>query len=189
MTGLLPSQYQVNSVTLTMTMASATFPGEFVFYDDTPDTQAEILADIQSGSFDSQRPMELYGVGFRDGYTGFEFSGSSDPTLLDEATHIYASSDGGYLAYPISSDASGQPLDVSNSITGGFSETAPAHTTAPFDPTPWAIGTTNLTVGAAIPDDTMFTFNVNLTEPGVLNYVQQGLADGELGFLYFVVGH
>ena len=182
-TGLPPSQYQINSVTLTMTMASATFPSEFIFYDDTPDTQAEVLADIQSGSFDSQRPMELYGVGFREGYIGFEFAvPASDPVLLDESTQIYGASDGGYLAYPISSDATGQPLDVSNSITGGFSETAPANTTPPFDPVPWSIGTTSLSVGDAIPDDTTFTFDVNLAEPGVLDYVQQGLANGEMGF-------
>ena len=179
--GLSPSQYQIDAVTLTMTMASSTFPS--LFYDDTPDTQAEILSDIQSNSFDTHRPMELYGVGFRDGYTGFEFGGSpTSPTLLDESTRVYSSSDGGYVAYPIAHDPSGQPLDVSNSITGGFSETAPGNTTAPFDPVPWAIGTTGLSVGAVLPDDTTFTFNVNLSEPGVAEYVQQGLAAGELGF-------
>ena len=181
--GLSASQYQVSSVKLTATMASSTFPGESLFYDDTPDAQAEILADIQSGNFDSQRPFELYGVGFREGFTGFEFAiPPSDPTLLDELNKVHPNNAVGYLAYPISSDAGGQPLDVSNSITGGFSATAPGNTTLPFDPTPWAIGVTDLAVGSAIPDNTTFTFDVDLTEPGVLAYVQQSLSDGGLGF-------
>lgn len=183
--GLPANQYQVNSISVTLTMQSGT--GGTLLYDDTPDTRAEILGDFISGDYDSERPMELYGVGFRGGYTGYEFSEpTAGPPLLDEAfaTYPYLPGGGGYIAYPIVGDAdvAGNYVDVSNNLTGGFSATAPGNTTAPFDATPWAIGKTSLNPGDAIPNDTTFTFTLDLNLPGVRQYAQQALADGALGF-------
>ncbi|MEQ8837110.1 MAG: DUF1559 domain-containing protein, partial [Lacipirellulaceae bacterium] len=83
----------------------------------------------------------------------------------------------------------GDYRDVSNNITGGFSATAPGNTTAPFDATPWAIGTArnaadtaDLVDGEEVPFDATFTFEIDLTLPGVKEYVQQSLAEGVLGF-------
>ena len=128
--------------------------------------------------------MELYGVGLRGGYTGYEFSGAaSGPPLLDEITHPYLPGSGGYSAYPIvgSDSQPGAYVDVSNSVTGGYSATEPSNTTAPFTPTPWAIGATNLAVGTVIPDNTTFTFTLDLNAPGVRSYFQQSLANGAIG--------
>lgn len=180
--GLPPQRYQVRSARLTFTLQSGTF-GD-LFYDPTPDTRGELLSDILTGNLSTARPMELYGVGFRGGFTGFGFGSPADPTRFYENTSPYLSAGGGYAVYPLvgSSNPSGQYLDVSNSFTGGFSATDPSGTTSPFDPTPWAIGQTNLPVGAVIPDGTQFTFTLDLTLPGVRQYVQRGLADGALGF-------
>jgi prepilin-type N-terminal cleavage/methylation domain-containing protein len=185
--GLPAAQYQVNSVAITLTMQSAS--SSALLYDDTPDARAEILSDFLNNDYDSARPIELYGVGFRGGYTGYEFdSATAGPPLLDEAfaTFPYLPSGGGYIAYPVVGDASAQGdyVDVSNSITGGFSATAAGNITEPFEVTPWAIGKTNLAVGEAIPDNATFRFDLGLGMPGVRQYVQQSVAKGALGFFF-----
>lgn len=180
--GLAANRYQINSVTVQATW-SYEGSSSTLYYQNTPITQGEVLAEYASGNVTSQRPMELYGVGFRNGYTGYEFDGAtSGPPLMDEITHPYTS--GSYNAYPLVGDGSlpGQYVDVTNSVTGGFSATAPGNTTTPFTPTPWAIGTTGLANGAAIPDNTTFTFPIDLNGTGVRSYIQQSLADGGLGF-------
>jgi prepilin-type N-terminal cleavage/methylation domain-containing protein len=181
--GLAPSRYQINSVTVTMTMESGS--GGTLLYDSTPDARSELLADMIAGDYDAQRPIELYGVGFRQGYDGFALAGASGPTKFTESTFPYASAGGGYRVYPIDADPAqpGQYRDASNSVTGGFSATASGNSMAPFDAAPWAIGTSaSLTDGDAIPDGTTFTFDWNLSQPGVVPYLQQSLATGALGF-------
>ena len=124
------ARYQVASVTMTMTMESGTFAT--LAYDPTPDTRAEVLG-LEAG--DPGRPIELYGVGFRGDYVGYEFTSAvPGPPLFDEQTHPTTGDDGAYVAYPLVGDATqpGVYHDVSNSVTGGESETD--GTTDPFDP-------------------------------------------------------
>lgn len=177
------NRYQINSVTFKTTWTYDSDPKKLL-YQDTLISQPQILAEVSSGNVTRQKPMELYGVGLRAGYTGYEFSNATaGPPLLDETTHPYTASDGGYIAYPIVG-STGTPatyVDVSNSVTGGYSATEPSHTTAPFTPTPWAIGKANLSPGDEIPDNTTFTFNLDLDQPGVRQYVQQSLATGAIG--------
>jgi prepilin-type N-terminal cleavage/methylation domain-containing protein/prepilin-type processing-associated H-X9-DG protein len=179
--GLEPQQYQINSVTVTIQYYNGTFGA--LPYEDQPVTRASFLADIQNGVGNTQRPMELYGVGFRSGFTGFDFDGTSDPQKFNAMNHPYGPD--GYRVYPVVGDEAqpGEYRDVANNITGGFSATEPSGTTAPFEATPWAIGETNLARGATIPDRTTFTFNLDLNAPGVRSYMQQSLADGGLGFM------
>jgi len=184
---LPPSRYQVNSVTFKATFTYSMDPVHLI-YQDTPISQSQMLAEVADGNVTHQKPMELYGVGFRNGYTGYEFGSTPvfGPPLLDEGTKPYTGSNGsgGYNAYPIvgSSTQQGAYADVSNSVTGGYSATGPGNTTAPFTPTPWAIGKTNLTPGDELPDNTTFTFTLDLNQPGVRAYVQQSLANGAIGF-------
>jgi prepilin-type N-terminal cleavage/methylation domain-containing protein len=186
--GLSASRYAVSSVTLTVRMLNdqgATANG-MIFYDDMPDTRAELLADYLSGDIDQARPIELFGVGFRNDYTGYEFASPgvsvSGPPLVDEITSPFGAN--GNVAFPIvgSSSEPGQYVDVSNSLTGGFSLTEPEQFTDPFEVEPWAIGKTNLAIGAAVPDNTDFTFSLDLAAAGVTDYVRQALVNGGLGF-------
>lgn len=179
---LPPSRYQINSVTFKATWTYNFDPGT-LYYTTTPISQSEMLAQVAAYNITTQKPFELYGVGFRNGYTGYEFSSPIlGPPLLDEGTKPYPSGQG-YNAYPVvGTNTPGTYVDVSNSITGGFSATATGNTTAPFTPTPWAIGTTNLSPGDAIPDNTTISFSLDLNQPGVRSYVQQSLANGALGF-------
>ncbi|HMO85000.1 MAG TPA: prepilin-type N-terminal cleavage/methylation domain-containing protein, partial [Lacipirellulaceae bacterium] len=91
----------------------------------------------------------------------------------------------GYLAYPLASgEDSTSYRDASNSVTGGYSATAPGNSTAPFDAQPWAIGVAaGLAPGDPIPGGTTFSFSIDLDAPGVLDYVQHSLAAGGLGFM------
>jgi len=184
-TGLPEGEYRINEVTVTLTMETGS--GLTLYYDDDVDTQQQIVSDFLSGSYDTARPMEMYGVSFRPPYTGYEFSGAAvGAPLLDElpGSRMYFTNGTGYIAYPTASDESGY-LDVSNSITGGYSATAPGNLTAPFTPVPWSIGTVNeLNAGDPIPDNTTFEFSLRLDLPGVEQYVQHWLSRGALGFFF-----
>jgi prepilin-type N-terminal cleavage/methylation domain-containing protein len=181
--GLAPAQYVVNSVTVSMTYRNGT--NGFLKYDNDAALNEEIRQDLINGTAGTVRPFELYGVGFRDDVTEFDFAGTSSPPQFSAATHPYGSD--GYRVYPVVGDANqpGAYRDVSNSITGGFSATEPSGVTPSFDATPWAIGTApGLTPGVSnIPANTTFTFQIDLNAPGVRDYVQQSLADGGLGFM------
>ena len=184
-TGLAPARYAISTVTLTATWTNDGVASTALRYDDSPITHTQLLAEASSGNFTTQRPMEVYGIGFRDGYSGFECTDSTfGPPLLDEISHPYSAGDGGYIAYPIvgSQSQAAAYVDVTNSITGGFSESEVGHITQPFTPMPWAIGTANLSPGDVIPDNTTFTFDIDMEAPGRLQYVQQSLADGGVGF-------
>jgi prepilin-type N-terminal cleavage/methylation domain-containing protein/prepilin-type processing-associated H-X9-DG protein len=182
--GLAAARYVVNSVKVTATWTKDGADVTLI-YADAPVSHAELLAEYVRDDLSTQRPIELYGVGMRDGYTGFEFAGgTAGPPLVDELTHQFSASDRGYTTYPVvgSDTQPGSFVDVSNSLTGGYSATAPGHTTEPFTPTPWAIGQVDLLPGVEIPEGATFTFEVDLNAPGVREYVQQSLADGALGF-------
>jgi prepilin-type processing-associated H-X9-DG protein len=185
--GLAPSRYQVNSVTFAATFTyDDAAPTTFLKYTTLPVSHTTILAELSNGNPSPQRPMELYGVGLRQPYDGLAITEPQPgETLLLENTHPYSGPGFTYVAFPIvgSTTEPGEFVDVSNSVTGGYSATDEIdHQTDAFTPTPWAIGTTNLSTGANIPDHTTFSFNVDLGAPGVLSYVQQSLADGALGF-------
>lgn len=184
--GLSLDRYAITAVSVTLMMKDdqGQTAGGSIFYDDTPDTRDELLNDYRTNDIGSARPIELYGVGFRNGYNGYDFGTPVfGPPLLDEVASPYPP--GGYIAYPIVGDAEnpGQFVDVSNSLTGGFSATEPNQTTGPFETTPWAIGKANFAPGDPVPDDTTFTFTLDLDAAGVREYVRQSLSDGGLGFL------
>ena len=178
------TKYQVSSVAVTLKLMNGS--GGTLIYDPSPISNAAILSEVSGGGTSTNRPMELYGVAFRDGYTGYSFEGAAGGAQpFSESTHPYASSDGGYIPYPIVGNATqaGQYVDVSNSLTGGYSATAAGNTTAPFDVTPWAIGTTSsVSATNTILDNATFAFQLNLNLPGVRNYVQQSLGQGGVGF-------
>ena len=178
--GLEPSQYRISSVTVTARSPDGSTGS--LLHSDQPITPAGFLADALGSGITEQQPMELFGVGFRDGYEGFDLGIQTEGTLFEESTSPYSASDGGYVAFPVIGDGSGGFQDVSNNITGGFSATAPAGETAPFTATPWAIGTADLNQGQVVPLDTTFQFAVDLDQPGVEDYLKKSLATGAVGF-------
>lgn len=183
-TGLYPSQYRVTSAKVTFKMKSTT--GQPLLFRTTPFDHAEMVSDLAAGAVDTARPMELYGVGFREGFVGFNFGSPPDALpRFGEGDWPFSASDGGSPMFPIDVDPlrAGKYRDATNSVPGGFSATEPDGSTEPFNPVPFAIGTTNLAPGSVIPSNTTFSFDLNLADPGVLCYVQNSLADGGLGVI------
>lgn len=177
---LAASRYAIQSASVTVKLQSGSTGS--LLYTDTPDTIADLVAEAQSGGVSTQRPMELFGVGFRGGYEGFALGANQTGTRFAESTPVHSSAAGGYVAYPVVGGDSDDYMDVSNNLSGGFSATTGTSSTAAFDATPWSIGTTGLNTGDAIPNDTTFTFDIDLSQPGVLAYLQQSLSQGSLGF-------
>ena len=189
----LPDEpYEVSSVTVTLSLLNTGGTAAIRYTDDVLGI-AEIKDKVRNGS--TAWPIELYGVGFRAGYTKYEFFPSDvfGPPGFEENAVAYPFFSNWYIAYPIVGDASepGEYHDVSNNVTGGVSATGPAAPgctsncighTAPFEAVPWAIGHADLADDAVIPNDTQFTFELNLDLPGVREYVEQSLVDGGLGF-------
>jgi hypothetical protein len=183
--GYSPARYSISSVTVTFTQEHGTV--DYLKYRDTPVTNAEVMADYLANTDNSSRPMELYGVGFQAGHVGFDLGGGDPEGELfseDEYPYLPGGANGVLVAHPVSNDASGNLVDVSNSLTGGYSATELDNDTDPFDAVPWAIGkNSSLTVGDTIPVNTTFSFALNLQLPGVTEYVQQAMSTGALGFV------
>jgi hypothetical protein len=181
--GFDPARYGVASVTVTAWARKGGLFSGTLIYTDQPLSPADLLSEALSGSTSSQKPVELFGVGFRDGYEGFDLGIASGDRLFNEDSEVYGGAGGTYVTYPIVFDSQGQPVDVSNSYTGGFSATAPGEFTAPFNATPWSIGKSTVAVGAALPNNAQFTFELDLSQPGIVSYLQQSLSDGAVGFM------
>jgi len=156
------SNYQINGATLTLTINL----DDAFRYDSTYDpyttylegTDPDFVADSDTG-----RPIELYGVGYRNGFNASTFQETSDfsPPTPGPTERVRN-------AYALGSDGTGL-VDVSN------------HVTDAFDTTPWALGVTDsVSAGSLVPADTEFTFTLNLANPDVLSYFQDSLDDGML---------
>ncbi len=167
--GLAPENYQVNSVTLTLRHDG----GDFT-YDPTADSYTSYLdsgdAAYQADA-DAGRAIELFGVGFRYGYTSDTFTEST------------AYGPGGPPASGIRSAyalgfQNGVAVDVSNSLdsqNGGA---------AGFDPVLFSVGQAiGLTAGDTVSAGQEIVFEINLSDPDVLAYFEQSLSDGWAGLM------
>lgn len=156
--------YTITSARVTMMVAS-----EASFYYDPsfdhwqtylPESHPQYQLDTTLG-----RPAELFGVGFRNGfgpltyqentaYSPFGAFGKSHRT-----THAIDLPDG-------------NPRDVSNNVDHGF------------DPLPFAIGTTDeVAAGTLVPSGTVFTFDIDVSDPHIHAYLQASLDVGRVHFM------
>jgi hypothetical protein len=168
--GLGASLYQINSVTVrTMVGSPAGFPYD-PSYDSfrtlLPNTDPDYLNDVDAG-----RPIELHGVGFRNGYTQLSFSANDNqPPGFEESTSFGTQGVGTRNAYPLAFLTAGAGSDIANNVDNRT------------ESNPWAIGTTTLAPGAVVPDNSTFAFQIDVLNADVQNYLQRGLNDGVLGF-------
>ncbi len=159
------SRYRINSVVMTATVGR----GSNITYDPTYDTVASYVGE----DGDLGRPLELFGVGFRNGYEriGFGPLDLEGPEFEEGTPYAGSFEFSERAAFALGDNGQGQLVDVSDSVSLGF------------DTQPWAVGQAPLSPGAPAVDKAVFTFTLDLELPGVMNYVQQSLESGALALM------
>ena len=125
---------------------------------------------------DPGRPVELYGAGFRNGFTAATFLENSPYGRINPITSGNISI-GTRNAFAAMFGDQGQLVDVSNNV----GQSNPEWTQPPFEVRPWAVGTTtNAAPGELVPEDALFTFDLDLKDPQIVGYLQSALNEGRL---------
>jgi len=180
--GLGAASYTIESATVTATH----FFGDFE-YDGTADpwqTYLDPLAPEYVADADTGRPIEIHGLGLRNGYTALELgAGAAGAPGFEEGEAFDA---GGEMAketrnlFPLAFGVPNPEGDVSNNLDGGF------------DSAPWGIGrtTSGLAPGDPVPEGVpgvsageTFEFEIDVADPDVQAYLQAALDEGTLGFV------
>jgi hypothetical protein len=175
-------RYRIESLSVTLTETTGGYP-----FDSTYDRFATYLdadAALASPDLDAGRPLELYGVGFRNDFAEFGWPDGGPVTAAPvfSSSSPYGPVDRG-TRNVFAADAFGQ--DISNhidSLNGGQDG---------FDPVPFAVGqayeppdmnqTLPLSPGDEVLAGTTFVFEVNVADAAIQTYLQQSLASGQLG--------
>lgn len=155
--GLGVENYDISNISLTATISQ----DRLFLYDSTQDSWitygSPALPDEDAG-----RPLELHGTGFRNGFTPVDFQENSffrggDPPERN--------------AYPLGFDENSAPRDVTNNVSEDF------------DSLPWAVGQIDgLSPGDEVPVDSVVRFQPDLSQPGVSQYIREGLNQGFIWF-------
>lgn len=114
-------------------------------------------------------PVELFGAGFRNGFTEETFQ---------ENSPFGSSAAGQRNAFATSYDTNGLFVDVGNSV----GKTLPPF--LPFAAWPFAVGNVvGHVAGTPVPVDSAMRFEIDLSDPLVVGYLQRGLDAGRLRFV------
>jgi hypothetical protein len=170
--GLAKESYAISAIRLSVTVLS----NETFHYDPTYDSYRTVLDSANPeylADSDIGKPVEVFGVGLRHGYTGLTVQGGgTSGGLYGETSPFGSTAQTPYNnVYPIGFDSNGTAYDVMGNIT----DRKEAY--------PFGTGTiAGLDPGELVPWDTEITFNIEITNPFVLNYVREGLSSGIIGF-------
>ncbi len=165
-TNQAPTHYLIKRCRVTLTVNEASF-----LFDPTHDAYQTYLNTndpAYQADTDTGRPVEMFGVGYRNGYDAASFSqnpafGSSTP--------------GGRNAYAVGWGTNGVFADVSNNI-GKTNDTFPQ-----FEAWPFAVGqVTNTAPGQMVPAASKMFFDLDVNDPAVITYLQTSLNAGVLNF-------
>lgn len=163
-TGQPLERYQIESLRVTAFVSNDLVAK----YDDTFDPVSTLYADTdptQTPDVDPGKPVELFGVGYRNGQSSATFA----ETTAFANVPPFPPTEGVRSAFAASFDQNGQLIDLSRQVRQRF------------DATPWAIGMTSaVQPGQLMPAGTELSFNVDLCAPGVRQYFQQALAEGRI---------
>ncbi len=160
-TGQGASNYQILEARVIIGVAT----GNLFQYDPTHDAvethynagDPELIPDSDAG-----RPVELFGVEYRNGFTHETYLENS-PFKNGEASDT-----GVRNAFPIDLLA-GSTADISNQVMDRF------------EVAPWAIGRSGaLTPGQLVPSETDLTFEIDVSSPHVREYLREGLDEGRI---------
>ncbi len=161
--GMPISHYKVVSASMKMTVSTSTAA---VFYDPTADavaTSYTIGDPAYIADSDPSKPIEMFGVAYRNGYNVQTFNENS--AFGCQGFPV----EGCRNVYPIDVDSNGAPFDIARQVR--------MH----LEATPWAIGmNSTLSPGDPLVAGTELTFNFDLSRPGVRAYFKQAMAAGKL---------
>ena len=161
--GLAPEAYHLDGVRLDMLTSS----GFDVAYDPTYDGAWTHLPSEDDNALvdqDPGRPIEVFGLGFRDDVVPEEWTETAPFTGGDEDA---------LTVFPAILDASGLLVDVELAVD--FED--------PKESNPLAIGQMeNVSPGSLIPADSPMIFEMNLSDPMAVLYLQRGFSQGYLDF-------
>lgn len=117
---------------------------------------------------DAGRPIELFGTGYRNDFSVETFA---------EDSPFGSSASGGRNAYAAGYSTNGMLVDVGNNV-GKTNATFPT-----FEVHPFAIGqAAAVAAGDLVPSGTTIRFELNLSDPFVRQYLQEGCDSGRLRF-------
>jgi len=169
--------YRVQSLTVTIVVAN-----ENAFrHDPTFDPLESYLN--PSLDADLSRPIELYGVGYRSGWTRSTFNEDSPFQTEPSSSFLNPQKDWNRKrnAFAMDFDVNGLPRDISNNVE------------EQFEVHPWAVADSPgfidlegnyvesaLTAGSLVPEGRVLRFRVNLNDPNIVSYLQDSLDAGRL---------
>lgn len=182
--GLGGGKYQINSAKLIATVSSVV--GQ-PLYDGTYDTVATYFPDTAAGYLadsDAGRPLDLFGAGFIAGYSSFAFGMPTDnaPPAYEENNPRGFGPPTGRYVHPLGFDAGGNPVSVANNVDY-LNDGAAA-----FESNPFAVGVSAVAPGTALAAGTELTFEIDLSNQAIVGYLQSGLDQGQLGFVFSTLG-
>lgn len=161
-TGLGAATYTIQSCVVEITYANDLV----VEYDPTVDPYTAFLPATDSeyaDDADPGQPIELYGVGFRNGFTlanWTEFTPFSTGNVLNPSVRS---------AFALGTDAAGQWVDVSNSVRERWT------------PQPFAVGQiAKLKPGSLVPINTRMRFTLDVSRASVQSYLRDAVNAGKV---------
>lgn len=186
-TNAAPSRYVLKRVRLNLTVGrdlvnNATGERVTFLYDPSFDgyrTHLSAQDPAYEPDSDPGRPVEIFGVGFRNGYEAATYLEDSPFGAVGAFTSNNISI-GTRNAFAAVFDAKGELIDIANHV----GQTNAVWTQAPFEARPWAVGqTVGVAAGESVPLGSTFSFDLDLSDPQIAGYVARSLASGRLSLM------
>jgi hypothetical protein len=186
-TNAVPSRYVLRRVRLKLTVGrdlvnNATGERVTFLYDPSFDSYKTHLAP-QDPSYqldpDDGRPVEIFGVGFRNGFDAVGYTEDSPFGVVGAFTSNTISV-GTRNSFAAVFNPKGELIDIANHV----GQANAAWTQPPFEARPWAVGLTDgVNSGESVPLGSTFRFDLDLSDPLIAGYLARSLASGRLSLM------
>ncbi len=175
---LLPTNQPAGRYVVTEVRLALTTLREFSFLNDSTADAFETYLNTNDLAYvpdvDPGRPVELFGAGFRNGFTVETF---------EEASPFGSERPGERNAFAAGFNEHGELVDVGNNL-GKTNESF-----LPFPSRPFGIGVIDRVMpGEPVPAGSTVTFSLQLDDPMVRGYVQEALSTGRLRLMVTWLG-
>ncbi len=167
----IPTHLGATRYDITRCVVEVTYANDFVVaYDNTVDPYTNFLVTTDRGYIedsDAGQPIELYGTGFRNGFSLENWVETSPYTIAG----MSALNPSVRNAFAMGTNAKGEWVDVSNNVRERWT------------PSPFAVGTIDgLKRGSLVPIGSTLKFELDVTRADVRAFLQSSLDAGKLRF-------